>query len=147
MTGGGQGRLSRFFANWTVRSILIGAVGSVVDLCVLLFTAKVLGFPAPAAAACGVTCGATTNFLLNRRFAFQMHGQPIAGPALRFAFGTALLVLVHAAVVAVLTDMRAPLLVAKYSADVLVLLGGNLVLLRYFVFPRTAAVAAPAPAA
>lgn len=146
MTGGEQGRLARFFSNWTVRSVLIGAVGSVVDLCILLTCAKLFAWPAPLAAACGVTCGATANFFLNRRFSFQMHGQPIAGPALRFFGGTAILVALHAIVVATLThQLRAPLLAAKYSADVLVLLGGNLVLLRYFVFPK--AVVAPAPVA
>lgn len=144
MTGGGQGRLGRFFSNWTVRSLLIGAVGSVVDLTILLFTAKVLGLPAALAAACGVTCGATANFFLNRRFSFQMQGQPISGPALRFFGGTAVLVALHAAMVATLTQHQAPLLVAKYASDVAILLGGNLLLLRYFVFPKPVAVAVPA---
>lgn len=144
MNGGGQGWWSKLLSNWTVRSILIGAVGSVVDLCVLLTAAKLLMLSAPLAAALGVSLGATTNFLLNRRYAFNVQGQPISGPALRFAAGTAVLVALHAGVVATLTQYNAHLLVAKYSADVLVLLGGNLLLLRYFVFPKPSLVGAPA---
>lgn len=126
---------------------MIGAVGSAVDLAVLLLTVKALGFPAPLGAACGVTLGAVTNFVLNRRYSFKQSHLPVVGQAVRFAVGTAILVTVHAFVVSILANrLRAPLLVAKYSADVMVLLGGNLLLLRYFVFPAPKPAARPAPA-
>ena len=146
MQGGEQGWVGRALSSWKVRSLLIGGVASVVDLCILLTMAKLLGLAAPIAAACGVAVGATANFLLNRRFTFSGHGQPITSPALRFAAGTAVLIAIHAAVVLTLTDMRAPLLAAKYGADISVLLGGNLLLLRYFVFPAPKPELQPQPA-
>ncbi|MFL5318691.1 MAG: GtrA family protein [Myxococcaceae bacterium] len=144
---GVRGRAEKALQSWTVRSLMIGAVGSVVDLSVLLLTVKVLGFVAPLGAACGVALGAATNFTLNRRYSFKQDHLPFAGPAIRFAIGTAILTFIHAMVVSQLSNrFHAPLLVAKYSADVMVLLGGNLMLLRYVVFPKNAGTPAIAPA-
>ena len=105
-----------------------------VDLLLLLASSGAGWTPGPSAAA-GVLGGAATSFTLNRRFAFRRAG-PVLGPALRFALGTAALATVHAGAVTWLAvSFRAPLLVAKYASDVAVLLGGNLLLLRYVVFP------------
>jgi putative flippase GtrA len=121
-------------ASWWVRSLLAGAGGSLLDLCVVLITARLIGLTPPLATACGVGCGATANFLLNRRFAPGKPGQAVRGPALRFAAGTAVLIALHACVVAALSKLDAPLLVAKYTADLTVLFGGNLLLVRFIVF-------------
>ena len=124
----------RWAGSWLVSSVLASACGSVLDLAILLLGAHLIGLSAPLAAACGVAGGATANFLLTRRFAFGAQRQDLAGAALRFAAGTSLLIAIHAAVVAELTRIAVPLLVAKYGADISVLLGGNLLLVRYFVF-------------
>jgi putative flippase GtrA len=105
-----------------------------VDLVLLLTANRVGGLPPGACAATGVLGGAVTSFLLNRRYTFRQHG-PVWGPAVRFAVGTLLLTALHATSVTWLsTRLAAPLLLAKYGSDVLVLLGGNLLLLRYVVF-------------
>lgn len=127
--------MARQGQHWAVKSLAVGAVASAVDL-LLLLTAKHWGrFSPGACAAAGVLGGALTSFLLNRRFTFQQKG-PLLGPAVRFATGTLLLTALHAASVTVMSrQLEAPLLLAKYGSDVLVLLGGNLLLLRYVVFP------------
>jgi putative flippase GtrA len=127
----------RLLANWWVRSLLAGAGGGLVDLCIVLIAARLIGFAPPLATACGLGCGATANFLLNRRF-HDEPSRPVRGPALRFAAGTAVLIAIHACVVAALSRIEAPLLVAKYTADMTVLLGGNLLLVRFIVFRNPA---------
>lgn len=127
-------RMERLGRHWAVKSLAVGAVASAVDLLLLLATNRLGGFAPGVCAATGVLGGALTSFLLNRRYTFRQQG-PVLGPALRFAAGTLLLTALHAASVTWLSrQLAAPLLLAKYGSDVLVLLGGNLLLLRYVVF-------------
>lgn len=124
----------------------MGAVASAVDLLLLLASCRGAGWAPGPSAASGVVGGAATSFLLNRRFTFREAG-PVWGPVLRFAAGTLALAAVHAAVVTWLSaSFSAPLLLAKYAADVGVLLGGNLLLLRYVVFPAPRARPGPGAA-
>ncbi|MEN9799439.1 MAG: hypothetical protein RL653_3135 [Pseudomonadota bacterium] len=126
--------MERLGRHWAVKSLAVGAVASAVDLLLLLAANRLGGFTPGACAATGVLGGAFTSFLLNRRYTFRQQG-PVLGPAVRFAAGTLLLTALHAASVTWLSrQLAAPLLLAKYGSDVLVLLGGNLVLLRYVVF-------------
>jgi putative flippase GtrA len=126
--------MERLGRHWAVKSLAVGAVASAVDLVLLLTANRLGGLPPGACAATGVLGGALTSFLLNRRYTFRQQG-PLMGPALRFAAGTLLLTALHAASVTWLSrQLAAPLLLAKYGSDVLVLLGGNLLLLRYVVF-------------
>lgn len=126
---------ARSWDHWALKSLLVGAVASAVDLGLLLLTSLGAGWPPGPAAAAGVLCGAATSFTLNRRYTFRQAG-PLLGPAVRFALGTTVLAALHAAAVSWMASaLRAPLLVAKYASDVGVLLGGNLLLLRFVVFP------------
>jgi putative flippase GtrA len=126
---------ARAWQHWAVKSLLVGALASAVDLALLLASSTGAGWAPGPSAATGVMGGAATSFLLNRRFTFRQQG-PVLGPAIRFALGTAVLAALHAAAVTWLSgSFRAPLLLAKYASDVGVLLGGNLLLLRYVVFP------------
>lgn len=124
--------------SWILRSLLVGAISSLLDVAVLLLTRK-LGFPTALSAACGVSLGAASNFYLNRRFSFRAESAPMLPAALRFSAGTAVLVALHAMCVGLLVDeFQIPLLLAKYGSDAGILLGGNLLLMRYLVFPAPA---------
>lgn len=122
---------------WVVRSLAIGAVASCVDYSLVWVCAVLMGVPSAVAAACGLSVGTTVNFGLNRRFAFGDSHHPLGGAALRYAAAFGALMLVHASAVGAMADrFGVPILLAKLLADVTLLLGGQLLLLRYIVFPR-----------
>ena len=128
---------ARLAGSWIVRSLAVGAVSSGVDYALVYGTSTFLAFPAAFAALCGLGVGTVTNFLLNRRFAFKDSGAGWAGAAVRYFGALGCLMLVHATAVGLLTE-RAGLhiLLAKLVADVTLLSGGQLLVLRYIVFPR-----------
>jgi hypothetical protein len=80
--------------------------------------------------------GASVGFTLNRGVAFRDAG-PVIPAILRYVAAFGLLMALHAGAVGVLTGpWRIPLVLAKACADVSLLAGGQLLLLRYIVFPR-----------
>lgn len=132
---------------WWVRSLCIGAVASAVDYSIVWALGVAVGIPSAFAAASGLTVGTTVNFALNRRFAFGDCASGFGAAALRYAAAFGALMLVHASAVGVMADrFGVPLLLAKLLADVTLLSGGQLLLLRYVVFPRNKA-PLPAPVA
>ncbi len=128
------GRLAR---GWATRSLAVGAVATVVDVCVLLVCVRLLGFPNPLGAAVGVTVGSTVAFFGNRIFAFADAEPQMAPQVFRFVATTSVGIALHASLVHVLADMFAvPVVLAKLIADLAVFGLGQLFLLRYVVFPE-----------
>ena len=84
----------------------------------------------------GVAVGSAVAFLGNRRFAFRSSARALAPEALRFLAGTLAGMGVHAMLVRTLADrLGVPVVLAKLVSDVCVFTFGQLLLLRFFVFP------------
>ncbi len=128
--------LRRLARGWASRSLAVGAVATLVDVCVLLLCVKGLDFPNPLGAAVGVAVGSTVAFFGNRTFAFP-DCEPEMGPQLaRFIATISIGMALHASLVHVLADLFAvPVVLAKLIADLAVFGLGQLFLLRYLVFP------------
>lgn len=125
--------------SWATRSLALGGVATVLDVCVLLTAVKVLKLPNPVGAMCGVCVGATFTFFANKYFAFRDHHPNLAPQALKFALATGGAMLVHAGVVWELADhLHVNVVLAKLLADIAVFSVGQLFLLRYLVFPKAA---------
>lgn len=125
------------YQSWATRSLAIGAVATLVDLGVLLLCVRILHFRNPVAAMCGVVTGAVLTFIANRHFAFRDNTPDIAPQALKFVLATGVAMLVHASFVWFFADhLHVPVVVAKLLADIIVFSVGQLLVLRYLVFPQ-----------
>lgn len=142
--------LARLWRSWATRSLAVGGVATVLDVLTLLACVELARLPTPVAAMAGVVVGAVWAFFANRRFAFPDSRGKLSAQALRYGVATGGAMLVHAALVGWLADrVGVPVVLAKLGADVAVFTVGQLLLLRYVVFPRRelpppAAAAAPA---
>ena len=136
--GGLKGLLLKAWRSWATRSLAMGSLATVVDLA---FGAVLLSLHSPTrvAAMVGTTAGGVFTFFANRYFAFKEKNPKLASPALRFAVIAALSTVVHGQLVVMLRDWwGVPYVAAKIGADLVVFTFGQLVLLRYVVFPRSA---------
>src|SRR5262249_22190031 len=112
-------------------------VATLVDVTTLVLCVRLLKLPNPVGAMCGVTVGAIFTFFANRHFAFRDHKPKLAPQALKFSVATFAAMMVHASLVWLLADhYGVPVVLAKLAADVLVFSVGQLLLLRYLVFPK-----------
>ena len=126
----------RSLRSWAVPSLAVGAVATGVDVVVLLIAIRWLHASSAQGAMLGVAVGSTVAFLGNRRFAFRSSATAWLPEALRFLAGTTAGMLVHAALVRTLADRAGvPVVLAKLISDVCVFTFGQLLLLRFFVFP------------
>lgn len=133
-TMGQRGRGS--LRSWAVPSLMVGAVATLVDVGVLLAAIRWLEASSAEGAMLGVAVGSTVAFVGNRRFAFRSSATAWMPEALRFVAGTTAGMLVHAALVRTLADgAGVPVVLAKLVSDVCVFTFGQLLLLRFFVFP------------
>ncbi len=126
----------RVWKFWASRSLMIGAVSTTLDLCT---GALVLwaGGSTRVAAMSGTTVGSTFSYFANRHFAFQDHQEPVAKSGLKFFVMQAVLGTLHGQVVVWLRDaLGVPYVVAKMSADLLVVTGPQLLIMRHFIFPK-----------
>ncbi|MBL8950731.1 MAG: GtrA family protein [Myxococcaceae bacterium] len=122
-------------SGWAVKSLLVGAVATGIDLCIGSGLVFVLGWPTAAAAMAGLGVGSTLNFLGQRRFAFN--AEKVAMPAVKWAAMTAVQTVVHGQLAHLLRDgWGAPYPVAKLVSDFVVFGALQLLLLRYVVFPK-----------
>ncbi len=129
--------LQRVMRSWAARSLQVGALATVLDICVLLVCVRLLKLPTPVGAAVGVAIGSTLAFFLNRTFAFRAKGTPVTGQAVRFIISTLIAMSIHAPLVGILADwLDVPVVVAKLIADVLVFSIGQLLALRFLVFKK-----------
>lgn len=134
-----KGLIEKAWTSWATRSLAVGAVATLIDISVLLICVKVAGLPNPVGAMCGVCVGAVFSFFANRHFAFQDRHPEMAPQALKFVLTTTAAMGIHASLVWLLTDhWDIPVVIAKMMADVAVFSVGQLLLLRYVVFPRKA---------
>jgi len=130
--------VERVLRSWAARSLQVGALATLVDVCVLLLCKKVLKLPTPVGAAVGVAIGSTIAFFLNRSFAFRAQGTPVTGQAVKFIISTLIAMSIHAPLVGILADwLDVPVVVAKLVADVLVFSVGQLLVLRFLVFRKS----------
>jgi putative flippase GtrA len=115
----------------------VGAVATLVDVCILLVCVKALHLITPVSAMIGVLVGSTLTFFLNRHFAFRDKNPQVAHQAVKFATATGVCMLIHGGMVGVLTDrLGVPVVVSKLIADICVFSVGQLLVLRYLVFPK-----------
>ena len=128
--------LERAWKFWGSRTLMIGAVSTTLDLCtggLVLW----LGGPTRAAAMAGTTVGSTFSYFANRYFAFQDHEEPVARSGIKYFLMQAVLGVLHGQVTVMLRDHAGIHYVAsKMMADMLVVTGPQMVLMRYFIFPK-----------
>ncbi|HZH15424.1 MAG TPA: GtrA family protein [Archangium sp.] len=131
--------------SWATRSLAVGGVATALDILTLLACVKLARLPTPVGAGLGVMVGAVWAFWANRRFAFKDSQGALGPQVLRYGLATGGAMLVHAALVGWLADrVGVPVVLAKLAADVAIFTVGQLLLLRYVVFPRSAPPAPPA---
>src|SRR3989442_1015595 len=127
----------RAHESWATRSLAVGATATALDILVLLFCVSRLGFSNPEGAMAGVAVGATFAFFANRHFAFRDHNPQLVPQAAKFIAATCAAMIVHATFVWLMADkFGTPVVIAKLIADVAVFSVGQLLLLRYVVFPK-----------
>lgn len=128
-------RLSKW---WAVRSLAVGAVSTTLDLLtggLVLW----LGGPTRAAAMLGNAVGTTWTYFANRHLAFKDHRASFVDSAWKFVLMNVVLGIVHGQVVVWFRDDAGiPYVVAKMMADLLVVTGPQLLLMRYVIFPKQA---------
>jgi putative flippase GtrA len=123
--------------SWATRSLAVGGVATLLDIAILLGVIRLFQLPNPVGAAIGVTVGSTFTFFANRHFAFRDRHPELAPQAVKFVLTTVPAMAVHAGLVGLLADrFGVPVVISKLVADVLVFAIGNLLILRYVVFPR-----------
>ena len=136
LPGGGSEPERGALRSWAVPSLMVGAVATLVDVGVLLASIRWLHASTAEGAMLGVAVGSTVAFLGNRRFAFRSSARAWMPEALRFLAGTLAGMGVHAMLVRTLADrLGVPVVLAKLVSDVCVFTFGQLLLLRFFVFP------------
>lgn len=126
-------RLSKW---WLVRSLAIGIVSVSLDLAtggLVLW----LGGSTRMAAMSGTTVSSTITYFANRHLAFRDSDSSFAPSALKFILMALVTNLIHGQVVVWFRDGSGiPYAFAKMLADMLVITGPQLLLMRYWVFPR-----------
>ncbi len=129
--------VQRLWKSWATRSLAIGAGATVIDIGVGLLCVTGLGLATRIGAMLGVAVGATFCFFMNRYFAFREHNPQLASPAAKFIVATAASMVIHGQFVVMLRDhFGVPFVVSKMIADVGVFSLGQLLVLRYLVFPK-----------
>lgn len=127
----------KIWHSWATRSLGVGAVATALDVVILLIVVKSFGLPNPVGAAVGVTFGTIFTFFANKHFAFRDRRPELAPQALKYVATWLPAMAIHATLVGLLADrVHVPVVISKLIADVLVFAVGNLLILRYIVFPR-----------
>lgn len=127
--------LEKLTGFWAVRSWLVGAVGTTLDVGVLLFGVEWAGLPKVPCVVTGVVVGGTVTFLLNRRFAFRNQSRQVGLQAVKYGALVLSELALHAGVVWLLINqLGLHYLASKFSADFVVFTGLHLLAMRYLVF-------------
>jgi putative flippase GtrA len=130
--------LTRMVRHWAGVSTLCGSFSTIFDLGLVIVLVQFFHFDAVLAAPIGVFFGSAVNFTLNRLLAFRDSRGHVVSQAIRYFAGTVVAASVHAGVMYLLTDrLHVYYVISKFVADILVFTGGNLLLFRYLVFPKT----------
>lgn len=127
----------RLWASWATRSLAMGGIAAALDIATLLVAVKLFGWPNPVGAMAGVVVGGTFAFVANRKVAFTDARGTLRAQLVKFVLSTSGAMVVHAALIYALADrLGLPVIAAKLIADVLVFSVGQMLMLRYVVFPR-----------
>lgn len=130
-------RAAKLTTSWATRSLAVGAVATFLDIAVGLFALHVLSWSTRVAAMSGVAIGAVWQFVGNRLFAFREQQPQWLLPALRFLGATSAAMIVHGQLVVWLCEGLGILFaVSKLLADFVVFTFGQLLLMRFVVFPK-----------
>lgn len=123
--------------SWATRSLAVGAAATAIDVCVLLVCVTLFRMPNPLGAMVGVLFGSTFTFFANKFFAFRDHNPKLAPQAAKFVLATSVGMLIHAQFVYLFADkLGFNVVLAKFGADILVFSVGQMLVLRYFIFPK-----------
>lgn len=129
--------IKKLLRSWATRSLAIGGIAALIDIAIGLACLHLLGQSTRVGAMAGVAVGSTFVFFANRHFAFKENNPKLAKPALKFLLATVLAMVVHGQLVVLMRDHAGiPFVVAKLIADVAVFSVGQVLVLRYLVFPR-----------
>ena len=135
--------IQKVLKSWATLSLAAGAVGTVFDLA-LGTTLLKLGTPTRVSAMVGTAFGSTIAFFLNRYVAFREKKPKVAVPAFRFLLVTIVGITIHGQLVVLFRDeLGVPYVPAKMIADICVFTFAQLVIFRYFVFPKPPATSDP----
>lgn len=125
------------WASWATRSLAVGAVATAIDVGVLLVCVKLFQMANPVGAMVGVLIGSTFTFFANKYFAFRDHNPGMAPQAAKFVLATAIGMLAHAQFIYLFADkLGVHVVLAKFAADILVFTVGQMLVLRYVIFPK-----------
>lgn len=128
--------IQRLLKSWATLSLAAGAFSTGIDLAIGA-TLLSVGASTRAAAMTGTLVGSTITFFLNRAIAFRESKPRLVVPLLRFILFTLVASTIHGQVVVHLRDQwgisYAP---AKILADLCVFTFAQLIVFRYFVFPK-----------
>ena len=117
---------------------LVGISGYVINLGVFALLSGNFGLHHAIAAIGAFLVAVSSNFFWNRHWTFTAGDGHAGFQAMRFFVGTVIAATVHAGVVYVLTErLHVYYVISKFAADILVFTGGNLLIYRYLVFPKT----------
>jgi len=132
-----RGTLSDVARSWISISLVASFIATFFDLAVVIALVQWRHFNPAAAAPIGVTFGSTVNFGINKIFSFKDSVGHLHYQYMRFLLGTAVAAAIHAGFVYVFTNLLGiHYVISKIAADILVFTVGNLVLLRFVVFPK-----------
>jgi putative flippase GtrA len=125
-------------ASWAARSLQVGALATVVDVCVLLVCKKVLKLPTPVGAGDRSGHRLDDRLLPQPQMGLPRARDPVAGQAVKFLISTLIAMSIHAPLVGILADwLDVPVVVAKLIADVLVFSVGQLLAMRFLIFRKS----------
>ncbi len=140
--------LLRVWNSWATRSLAVGAGATALDLVIGTSLLTFFHMSTRPSAMVGSIVGSTFTYFANRYFAFRDHNPKLASSAVKFIIVTAVSSLIHGQVVVWLRDhFGVPYVPAKMIADVAVFTFGQLLLLRYVVFPKAKVPAVAVPSA
>lgn len=131
--------IERLKQSWAVRSLMVGALSTVLDLSILFLGVEVLGLPRVPCVLAGVSVGGVLGFVLNKHFAFRDDSRRVGAQATKYAALVATELSLHTGLSsALIHGAHLHYLAAKFSADFVVFTCIHLLALRYLVFNRQA---------
>ena len=143
---GGSARGYNRFVNRTVALVgqhqFSSLVATALDYAVMIACVSLFGLTPVWGTVLGALCGAVTNFTLGRRWVFAAQGGSVVGQALRYALVSGVSLLGNAGAVWLLGRTGMHYIVARVLGSIVVGIGWNFPMHKFFVFR-----APPAPAA
>lgn len=131
--------LKALVGSWVTVSLVANLVATVFDLGLVIALVQLGHLQPPLAAPLGVALGATVNFTINKVVSFRDVRGHWASQLLRFFGGTAVAATIHMGLMYLLTTkLHVFYVISKLLADVMVFTVGNIVILRFLVFPESA---------